>query len=161
MSRIRWTRYIMVLAVLSTTACGVIEPCEVSADVKMDGDWKVSLYNGLPIPANGALLPGTSDRLKSGKAYFKTATITSCSDAVGRVTSGNVVFTYEYIDNVNGLPRSDFRAATFIYDNETGALTISAAGRTAPADRTGDEFTLQQYFGPTNYTITFTQLTFH
>lgn len=161
MTLIRLRHCLAVLAMASTTACGVIEPCQVSADVNMDGSWKVALYNGLPIPANGALLPGTSDRLKAGTAYFKTATITDCKDDVGRVSSGNMVLNYEYIDNVNGLPRTDFRAATFIYDNETGALTISAAGRTASGDRTADEFTLQQYFGTTTYTVTFTRLTYH
>ena len=151
--RVRWG--MMVLALFSLTACGVVEPCEFGFDDNMDGTWDLTLINGQPIPAHGVFVPGTTNRLKDGDVFFKTYKYTKCEDLVGRVTSGSLVAQYYYVDVVGGAAGHNMRTATFIYDNETGALTISAAGRSANGDRTGDEFTVQQAFGDVTYALTF------
>lgn len=153
----RWIRRLVLLAVLSTTACGIVEPCEFNADNNMDGDWDLTLVNGQPIPAHGVVVSGTTNRLKDGTLFFKTYTYTKCSDAVGRVTSGSLVAQYDYLDVVGTSAGKTVTGASFIYDNETGSLTITAAGRSANGDRFGDEFTIQQAFGEITYTLTFRQ----
>ena len=158
MKPVRRMRRLMVLAVLSTTACGIVEPCDFNFDNNMDGNWELTLINGAPIPAHGVVVSGTSHRLKAGELFFKTYTYTKCEDAVGRVTSGALVAQYYYVDVVGQAAGQTYRGAKFIYDNETGALTISAGGRAFNGDRFANEFTIQQAFGDITYTLTFRQV---
>ena len=158
MSAARRMRRWMVLALLSTTACGIVEPCEFNFDNNMDGNWQLTLINGSPIPAQGVVVSGTTHRLKAGELFFKTYTYTKCEDDVGRVTSGSLVAQYYYVDVVGQAAGQSYRGANFIYDNETGALTISAASRAFNGDRFGNEFTIQQAFGDITYSLTFRQV---
>ena len=157
MNAVRRMRRLMVLVALSTTACGIVEPCDFNADNNMDGDWDLTLVNGQPIPANGLVVSGTTNRLKDGTVFFKTFTYTKCSDSVGRVTSGSLVAQYDYVNVVGTSAGKTLTGASFIYDNGTGSLTITAAGHSANGDRFGNEFTVQQAFGDISYTLTFRQ----
>ena len=158
MNAVRRMRGLMVVAVLSTTACGIVEPCDFNFDNNMDGNWALTLINGAPIPAQGVVVSGTTHRLKAGELFFKTYTYTKCEDDVGRVTSGSLIAQYSYVDVVGQAAGRTYRGANFIYDNETGGLTISAAGRAFNGDRFGNEFTIQQPFGDITYTLTFRQV---
>ncbi|HEX6943528.1 MAG TPA: hypothetical protein VF128_11415 [Gemmatimonadaceae bacterium] len=158
MTEVRWIRRFMLLAVLSTTACGIVEPCDFNLDNNMDGTWQLTRINGQPIPAHGVVVPGTTHRLVDGDVFFKTYTYTKCEDALGRITSGSLVAQYYYVDVVGQPAGHNSRGAKFIYDNETGALTISAAGRSANGDRFANEFTVQQDFGDITYALTFVKV---
>ena len=157
MMEVRWIKRLMPLAVMFTAACGLVEPCDFNVDNNMDGNWDLVLVNGQPIPAGGLAVSGTSNRLIDGSLFFKTYTYSKCSDDVGRVTSGSLVAQYEYVNVVGTSAGKTLTGANFIYDNGTGALTITAAGRSANGDRFGNEFTIAQAFGDISYSLTFRQ----
>ena len=71
MNAVRRMRRLMVVAVLSTTACGIVEPCDLNFDNNMDGNWELTLINGAPIPAQGVVVTGTTHRLKAGELFSR------------------------------------------------------------------------------------------
>ena len=160
MKDMRWINRLTLLAVLCTSACGIVEPCQVGRDINMDGNWQLTLVNGQPIPPNGVGIPGTSNRLFDGDLFFKTYTYSKCDSDVGRVTSGALVAHYQYLDLYGEAAGGTGQGAKFIYDNGSGDVTITAGAYSANGTRFGNEFTIQQEFAGYPYTLTFQQLTY-
>jgi hypothetical protein len=149
-------RGLLAAGVALATSCGIVDPCEVGADVGMNGDWFLTRVNGQPILGSGFPLPFPStDRLTAGVLRFKTLKQASCQEGEEK-SSGRVVAAYSLV-TATGQPKpAKAYGGSFEYDNRIGTVTLKAFDKSVDGDRFGEEFTVRPdipLFG--TYVLTF------
>ena len=135
---------ILSLGILATTGCGIIEPCEIGTDPGVEGTWVLVLVDGQPIPATGAVIPGSSDRLKAGALKFsKVMGVKSCQGGTGAVGFGGSVALYDLVTS-SGFPKGTRKyGAGYQYNYSTGVVTLESGGRKVHGNRFFDDLTIQ------------------
>ena len=147
---------LLAVGVAFASGCGIVDPCDIGADVGMQGDWFLTRVNGQPIPGSGFPMPFPStDRLTAGVLRFKTLTSATCQEGEEK-SSGRVVAVYSLV-TATGQPKpSKAYAGSFEYDNRVGTVTLKAFDKSVDGDRFGEEFTIRPeipLFG--TYVLTF------
>lgn len=158
----RWTRRgLLGIGVLLSTGCGIVDPCEIGADIGMRGTWELTRVNGDPIPSVGYPLPASSDRLSAGVLQFKQLKVQSCKAGEAK-SEGRVVAVYSLVNSVGQPKPTKAYAGTYLYNNSTGTVTLKAFKKSLDGDRFGEEFTVRPdipLFG--TYTLTFERVSFN
>lgn len=153
MMRIRGQVIMLGVACALLSGCEILEPCKLST-AGIDGQWRLSHVNGDPIPPDGYPLPNRFEFLTSGKLFFATRSTSSrgCRDD-DPINKGGFIAVFE-------LRNSDKPASSvdgnFTYDLGTGDLILTSGGRSVPADRFGEEISMEQALpGLGTYRLTF------
>lgn len=139
--RARRQACLLALASIVLSGCEVLEPCKLSR-AGLDGIWNLSHVNNTPLPPDGYPIPNQFSFLTSGILVFATTGTSSpgckSDDAVNR---GNFSAYYE-LRNTDK-PRSEV-SGNFTYSLKTGEIILTSSGKSAAADRFGNEITVEQ-----------------
>jgi hypothetical protein len=141
----RLQRALLALGAVAASSCGIVEPCELGVDTGIQGTWTLTKIDGQPIPANGAFIPGRSERLKAGALVFARGFAGGCGTG-NPVRGGGATALFDLVTQLGTPTKTTKYGGGYTYFYSTGIVRLKAGGRQIDGNHVVHEITIVPNF---------------